>query len=318
MRLTKNKLLIFSAVLGIYLIISNTDRISQYFRYKKLPDQIDNDIADRFIPDETPFNELRFPSTHNSYHRQAGTLKLMIAKLFAPDEIEGLKYYHPPLYRQLNEGIRGFEFDVRYVWGHFVNMHVPIVDNNSNSPDVKLALKEVKRWSDNHPLHIPVIILIEPGREWNKYYLAQLKWNEELLMKFDKMVYDVLKDKLIVRNDFSTGYPKLKDVRGKIAVVLMADSDITDLFGTNYKKNRKATFMMTDGKTPGKDIFFVKRDNPYSSDIDSLVDAGYIVRTRADADLVTDRARKIKALNSKAQIISTDFPETIINPGKSE
>ncbi len=311
MRLKSNKLLLFAVAVFIYLILSNTGRIDQYLRYRNLPDKVENAIPDRFIPDETPFNKLRFLSSHNSYHKQAGFLKLQIAKLFAPNEVEGLKYEHPPLYQQLEKGIRGFELDVRYVWGHFVTMHVPIVDNNSNSPDVILAFKEVKRWSENHPLHIPVIIIIELSREWNKYYLVQKKWDEDLLIKFDDMVFNVVKDRLIKPEDLSNGYPKLRDIRGKIAVAFMADSDIVDMFGEKYKKNRKATFIMVDGKTPGKDIIFVKRDDPFRSDIDTLVNAGYIVRTRADAELVKDSARRVKALNSRAQIISTDFPETV-------
>jgi hypothetical protein len=311
MRIKTNKLLLFAVAIFIYLILTNVDRIDQYIRYKNLPDKVENAIPDKFIPDETPFNELRFLSSHNSYHKQAGFLKLQIAKLFAPNEVEGLKYEHPPLYQQLEGGMRGFELDVRYVWGRFVTMHVPIVDNNSNSPDVILAFKEVKRWSENHPLHIPVIIIIELSREWNKYYLVQKKWDEDLLIRFDDMVFNVVKDKLIKPEDLSNEYPKLQDVRGKIAVAFMADSDIVDLFGEKYKKTRKATFIMVDGKTPGKDIVFVKRDDPFCSDIDSLVNAGYIVRTRADAELVKDSARRVRALNSQAQIISTDFPETI-------
>ena len=311
MKFRTKRLLIFIAVVAIYLILSNIDYIDQYLRFKELPDKADNNIADILISDDTPFNKLRFPSTHNSYHKRAGFLKLQIAKLFAPNEVEGLKYTHPPLYQQLEKGIRGFELDVRYAWGHFVTMHVPIVDNNSNSPDVVLALKEVERWSENHPLHIPVIIIIELSREWNKYYLVQKKWDEDLLIRFDEVVFNILKNHLIKPEDLNNGYPKLVDVRGKIAVVFMADSDIVDIFGEKYKKNRKATFMMVDCKTPGKDIVFVKRDDPFRSDIDTLVNAGYIVRTRADAGLVKDSARRVKALNSKAQIISTDFPETI-------
>jgi hypothetical protein len=195
-------------------------------------------------------------------------------------------------------------------------MHVPVVDNNSNSPDVMLAFKEIKRWSDNHPVHIPIIVIIELSREWNKYYPFQEKWSEELLLKFDNKVYNELQNKLITPKDLKKSYPVLKEVRGKIFIVFMADSDIVHIFGKKYKKNRKATFIMVDCKTPAKDIKFVKRDNPFSSDIDSLVQNGYIVRTRADAGLVKDTAKTIKVLNSKAQIISTDFPDNLIKQSR--
>jgi hypothetical protein len=298
--------------IGLFFFLIKQDYINQYLYYKKLPTKTNNNIYDRNIPDTILLNQLRFPSTHNSYHKQAGHLKLMIAKLFAPNEVEGLKYSHPPLYQQLEEGIRSFEFDVRYVNGSFVNMHVPIVDNSSNSPDVALAFKEVKQWSDNHPLHIPIIIMVELSREWCKYYLVQKKWNEDLCLKFDDVVFNKFKNNLITPNNLKNGYPDLKEVRGKIAVVFMADFDIIGLFGVKYNNNRKATHIMVDGKHPDKSItLFVKRDDPFASDIDSLVKSGFIVRTRADAGLVKDKKKKNRALNSLAQIVSTDFPKVI-------
>ena len=298
--------------IGLFLFLIKQDYLNQYFYYKKLPQKVDNNIYDRDIPDTIPLNKLRFLSTHNSYHKQAGHLKLMIAKLFAPNEVEGLKYSHPHLYQQLDSGVRSMEFDVRYVNGSFVNMHVPIVDNSSNSPDVALAFKEINKWSNNHPLHIPIIIMVELSREWCEYYLFQSKWNENLFLKFDDVVFNEFKNKVITPTDLEKGYPNLKDVRGKIAVVFMADSDIVGLFGEKYSKNRKATHIMVDCKYPDKSkALFVKRDNPYASDIDSLVKSGFIVRTRIDTELVKDQKKKNRALNSLSQIVSTDFPKTI-------
>lgn len=297
--------------IGLYLFFTKKDYIDQYLHYKKLPHTIDNNIYDKNIPDSIPLNKLRFLSTHNSYHIQPGFLKSLIINLFAPKEVDGLKYTHPHIYQQLEKGVRGLEFDVRYVNGSFVNMHVPIVDNSSNSPDVSLAFKEVRLWSDNHPLHIPIIILVEPAREWCKYYLVQKRWDEDLFLKFDAFVFNELKDKLITPDDLKNGYPELKDVRGKIIVALMADSDILSLFGEKFKKNQKATHLLVDCANPDKNIIFVKRDDPYRSDIDTLVEQGFIVRTRADVELVDDSMKKDKAINSSAQIVSTDFPETI-------
>jgi hypothetical protein len=53
-------------------------------------------------------------------------------------------------------------------------------------------------------------------------------------------------------------------------------------------------------------------DNPRDPDIPRLVQAGFFIRTRADADLHTDRpgkpSRLKAALASGAQVVSTDFP----------
>ncbi len=66
----------------------------------------------------------------------------------------------------------------------------------------------------------------------------------------------------------------------------------------------------------------MKRNDPQSNpgDIESLVEMGYMVRTRADADTVqsrnNDTTRREAALNSGAHFISTDYPEP--NPDFSD
>ena len=60
---------------------------------------------------------------------------------------------------------------------------------------------------------------------------------------------------------------------------------------------------------------WMKRNDPVGSfdEIQSLVKAGFLVRTRADAGTVearaNDAARRDQAFASGAQLISTDYPE---------
>ena len=60
---------------------------------------------------------------------------------------------------------------------------------------------------------------------------------------------------------------------------------------------------------------WMKRNDPIRDfdEIQTLVKAGFLVRTRADADTAearkNDSTRRDKALASGAQFISTDFPE---------
>jgi hypothetical protein len=60
------------------------------------------------------------------------------------------------------------------------------------------------------------------------------------------------------------------------------------------------------------DAAFVKLNNAFDPDIPTVVAAGYIVRTRADADTVESRtgdtALREAALASGAQFVSTDYP----------
>ena len=66
----------------------------------------------------------------------------------------------------------------------------------------------------------------------------------------------------------------------------------------------------------------MKRNDPLSNpgDIESLVEQGYMVRTRADADTLqsrnNDTTQREAALNSGAHFISTDYP--VPNPDFSD
>ena len=71
--------------------------------------------------------------------------------------------------------------------------------------------------------------------------------------------------------------------------------------------------MFTNSATDSGEAAFVKRNDPWASDIADLVAAGFLIRTRADADTLeavenaTDRRER--AFASGAQYVSTDYPE---------
>src|SRR5262249_50458236 len=71
----------------------------------------------------------------------------------------------------------------------------------------------------------------------------------------------------------------------------------------------RAMFVTADQLAPSAAV--IKMDTPDEATIHQLVQEGFIVRTRADADLVEARAhdvtRRDTALRSGAQIVSTDF-----------
>jgi hypothetical protein len=70
--------------------------------------------------------------------------------------------------------------------------------------------------------------------------------------------------------------------------------------------------LFTNSSPGSADAAFVERNDPLSADIPGLIETGYIVRTRADAD--TEQARsgdttdRDAALASGAQYVSTDYP----------
>ena len=72
--------------------------------------------------------------------------------------------------------------------------------------------------------------------------------------------------------------------------------------------------LFTDSEPGTPEAAFLKRNNPQGvpGEIDMMVQLGYMVRTRADADTVQarsgDTTRREAALNSGAHFISTDYP----------
>jgi len=86
---------------------------------------------------------------------------------------------------------------------------------------------------------------------------------------------------------------------------------------TDYRAGNPALegrVLFTDASPGHPDAAFVKENDPLvdPARISSRVEAGYIVRTRADADTVQARtgetAQREAALESGAQYVSTDYP----------
>ncbi|HMG26444.1 MAG TPA: Ca2+-dependent phosphoinositide-specific phospholipase C [Acidimicrobiia bacterium] len=93
-------------------------------------------------------------------------------------------------------------------------------------------------------------------------------------------------------------------------VALNTSGAIRDAFLQGHPSlEKRAMFVTAAEQSPAAAV--IKMDDPDEARIQQLVRQGFIVRTRADADLVEARnhdvARRDLALRSGAQIVSTDF-----------
>lgn len=111
-------------------------------------------------------------------------------------------------------------------------------------------------------------------------------------------------------------WPTLDDSRGKVMFVLN-DHREEYVAGTTSLQDRVAF----PNSSPGQpDAGFLLLNDPIADfdTIQAAVDAGYIVRTRADSPVVTaqsgDTTQRDAAFASGAQFVSTDYPL----PGMSE
>jgi hypothetical protein len=110
------------------------------------------------------------------------------------------------------------------------------------------------------------------------------------------------------------GWPAIDSVRGQVMFLM----DNGGSYRTRYLQGHPslAGRILFTNSTPGAaDGGFVKRNDALDAnvaEIQSLVAAGYLVRTRADGDTfearTNDTTRRDAALLSAAQWVSTDYP----------
>jgi calcium-dependent phosphoinositide phospholipase C len=268
------------------------------------------------LDDKLRLNQVQVLATHNSYHIQQD------APIPASPTTQ---YTHGPLDQQLDLGVRGFELDiVNAPDGQFPVLHTPVVDATSNCTPLTQCLDVLRRWSRAHPRHVPMFVLVEPKEGGLERVLDPNLETFDVtgLDELDSQVRSSLGRHLItpdsVRGKSRTlrdavlrrGWLSLGKTRGKIMVILHADAPTQSLYLQDHSSLQdRAMFVTSEEASPAAAVLAV--DNPDEQRIQGLIKQGFIVRTRADADLVEARAndvtRRERALSSGAQIISTDF-----------
>lgn len=332
---------------------------------QKKTDDADDDV----VADSLRINQLQVIGSHNSYRLKTyqpifdyvQNLKPLLPASLNPD---GWDYTHLPLEEQFSDyGIRKIELDIYYdpAGGRFYNrmgnqlvgepvesgiaelnepgfkvIHIADVDYMTHYITFKQALQAVKNWSDAHPRHVPIFILIETKQTSLAGMVPLFSWTEALpfdanaMNAIDEEIKSVFGENLEqvltpddVRGSFATlneaittvGWPKLGKVRGKVVFLLNNGGSISDLYLDNHP-SLQGRIMFTPSGTGRPESAFIMQNNPFNSNIETWVQQGYLVRTRSDSN--TDEARtgdvaqRDRALASGAQLISTDYyrPDT--------
>ncbi len=260
-------------------------------------------------------NDVQVIGTHNSYH-------LRPPRALPPGDVAD--YEHPPLDVQLDEqGVRSFELDV-FNGPTFPVAHTPVIDATSTCSTLADCLSVLGAWSNRHPGHVPIFVLIEPKTQTLVFDSTLVPWDAAAVERLDAQVRSVLgpKDLLVpdqVRGRSRTlrdavvgrGWPTLRATRGRIALVLNTAGPIRDLYLAGRPSlEGAAMFVTADVHAPSAAV--LKRDEPVDGEIRRLVEQGFVVRTRADDRGIEARAGDLTragvAIGSGAQIVSTDYP----------
>lgn len=300
-----------------------------------------------------PFNYFQWLATHNSYHRAPPEKLRQLIDDFSPGDGAALDYSFAPLREQLDAGIRGLELDLyndpkgglysnafalKFVANKSDNeeilkqpgfkiLHSPDFDVLTTVPTLRIALRQLRAWSDAHPGHAPILVQLELKTD-SFSAVSPPDFDEAALRKLEQEIRDEVPAQKIVTPDdvrgqsatlrdavTARGWPAMARMRGKFLFALDNEDAIRDrylaLSPHNDLKNRLC-FVSVAPTHPA--AAWMKRNDPVGGfgEIRALVEAGFVVRTRADTNLKEIRAGDLtrfeKAVQSGAQWISTDAP----------
>jgi hypothetical protein len=207
-------------------------------------------------------------------------------------------------------------------------LHVPDVDYRATVPTFVAALHQVRAWSQANRRHVPILILVElksdavptlPARP-APFDRAEIEGvDREILSVFSRQ--EILTPDRVrgrhatlleaIRHD---GWPALDAVRGLVMFALDNEGRERELYLAEHPVlNDRLLFASVDESHPAAAWFKVNDPLRDFDKIQRLVRAGFLVRTRADADTWAARTNEVtqrdKALASGAQYVSTDYPE---------
>ncbi|MEJ7585098.1 MAG: phosphatidylinositol-specific phospholipase C1-like protein [Acidimicrobiales bacterium] len=209
-------------------------------------------------------------------------------------------------------------------------LHVQDVDYRSNCLSLVACLRAVKQWSNANPTHLPIAVLLELKDEpldiGDFPFVVPEPFDVAALANVDAEIRGVFPEDRIISPDdirgsratleeavLRDGWPSLRESRGKVLFLMDNGGDYRTRYLTGHP-NLEGRPIFTNAAPGQADAAFVKMNDAKSDgdEIRALVAAGYVVRTRADADTLEARAEDTStrdaALASGAQWVSTDYP----------
>jgi hypothetical protein len=255
------------------------------------------------------------------------------------DEKGGL-YYPPAAWKLSNLTNASTPFDGSILKKPGIKVfHVTDFDPDSVCHTFIDCLLSLKKWSDAHRHHVPIMIDLELKTDAPACLLGGVcpgeatNWTLPRLLNVDAEILSVFPRSQLIRPDdirrpnltleqsvLQHGWPTLDAVRGRF--LFFFDNDATPSDPNSPRELYRAAApslqnrtVFTNSLAGSPDAAIIKYNEPRgngSAVIRDLVQKGYIVRTRADVPMGTVKNRTTEmrdlALASGAQIVSTDFP----------
>ncbi|MVT12433.1 phosphatidylinositol-specific phospholipase C1-like protein [Chitinophaga tropicalis] len=209
----------------------------------------------------------------------------------------------------------------------FKVFHIPDLDFRSHCLTFKQGLEELKQWSDQHKDHSPIFITMNAKDEAIKDtgFTVPEKFTAATFDSLDKVITTVLgREKIITPDDIrgkyptlenavlTNGWPALKVSRGKFIFILDEKEEKTAMYCKGHLSLKgRALFVNVPAGNPEAAFMIINDPVKDQEKIREMVQKGYMVRTRADADTrearANDKSHFDAACQSGAQIITTDY-----------
>ncbi|MDR3511146.1 MAG: phosphatidylinositol-specific phospholipase C1-like protein [Caulobacteraceae bacterium] len=205
-------------------------------------------------------------------------------------------------------------------------LHVQDVDFRSSCLAFVDCLRIIRAWSLAHPRHAPILITMNTNDEPAHFPggVAELPFDAKAYDAVDAEIASVFPRSALITPDevqgpYSTlreavlkhGWPRLGEARGKVMFALDEEAPHVAAYrGARRSLEGRLLFVNTDEASPAAG-YITLNEHADTARITADVKAGFIVRTRADADTLeartNDTARRDAALVSGAQYVSTDY-----------
>lgn len=202
------------------------------------------------------------------------------------------------------------------------------------------CLTEIADWSADNDDHAPIMIMVEAKQQSIADATDGAITSETLgvdlteVLTFDRSTFDALEAEILsvfdeesiitpddVRGDAATleeavlaggAWPDLDDAAGKVLFSLVDTGATRDVY-IGDATNLEDRLLFTSSEEGRPDAAFIRVDDPVAEGerIRTLVEAGYLVRTRTDVPGIDapagDTARRDAAIASGAHYLSTDY-----------
>lgn len=209
----------------------------------------------------------------------------------------------------------------------FKTLHMQDVDFRSSCLTFVACLGEIRDWSQAHPDHVPILIMLnaKTGASVVPGGVAALPFDAAAWDALDAEIRSVFGGDTLITPDqvqghhptlrdavLTDGWPTLGAARGRVFFALdEAPAKVASYRETRRSLEGRAMFVNTDEASPAAAYLTLNDPLEDRERIAAAVRAGFMVRTRADADTREARlgtvARRDAALAGGAQYVSTDY-----------